>query len=92
MNIVNKNLVKDILKLRGPTNIAFVNYMKGNQVTGPHKRIESANTSKPLVLLRMDLMGLTRTKGKGGKKYIMVIVDDFSRFTFVDFFKRNLKQ
>jgi len=30
----------------------------------------------------MDLMGPTRTASLGGKKYILVIVDDFSRYTW----------
>ena len=28
-------------------------------------------------------MGLTRTKSLGGKRYIMVVVDDFTRYTWV---------
>jgi IS30 family transposase len=31
----------------------------------------------------MDLMGPTRTSSLGGKKYILVIVDDYSRYTWV---------
>ena len=31
----------------------------------------------------MDLMGQTRTKSLGGKRYIMVVVDDFTRYTWV---------
>ena len=31
----------------------------------------------------MDLMGLTRTESLGGKRYIMVMVDDFTRYTWV---------
>jgi hypothetical protein len=30
----------------------------------------------------MDLMGTTRTTSLGGKRYILVIVDDFSRYTW----------
>jgi transposase InsO family protein len=31
----------------------------------------------------MDLMGPTRTASLGGKKYILVIVDDYSQYTWV---------
>ena len=31
----------------------------------------------------MDLMGPTRTESLGGKRYIMVVVDDFTRYTWV---------
>ena len=39
-------------------------------------------TLKPLELLHMDLMGLTETGSVGGKKYIMVIVYDYSRYNW----------
>ena len=31
----------------------------------------------------MDLMGPTKTKSLGGKRYFMVVVDDFTRYTWV---------
>ena len=31
----------------------------------------------------MDLMGPTRIESLGGKRYIMVVVDDFTRYTWV---------
>jgi DNA-binding transcriptional regulator GbsR (MarR family) len=30
----------------------------------------------------MDLMGLTRITSLGGRKYILVVVDDYSQFTW----------
>ena len=33
----------------------------------------------------MDLFGLTRIIGLGGKRYGLVIIDDFSRFTWIIF-------
>ena len=33
----------------------------------------------------MDLFGPTRTTSLGGKRYVLVIVDDYSRFTWVMF-------
>ncbi|XP_070020918.1 COP1-interactive protein 1-like [Nicotiana sylvestris] len=38
-------------------------------------------TSRPLNLLHMDLCGPMRVPSRGGKRYIFVIVDDYSRFT-----------
>ena len=40
-------------------------------------------TSRPLGLLHIDLMGLARVQTLGGKKYILVVVDDFTRYTWV---------
>ena len=41
------------------------------------------STSKPLELLHMDLYGPSDIMSLGGKKYVYVIVDDFSRFTWI---------
>ena len=43
------------------------------------------STSKPLELLHMDLFGPTTYKSIGGNLYCLVIVDDFSRYTWVMF-------
>ena len=37
----------------------------------------------------MDLMGPTRTESMGGNHYIMVIVDDFSRYSWVEFLREK---
>ena len=43
----------------------------------------SVQTSRPLELLHIDLMGPARVQSLGGKKYILVVVDDFIRYTWV---------
>ncbi|GJW64691.1 retrovirus-related pol polyprotein from transposon TNT 1-94 [Tanacetum coccineum] len=45
---------------------------------------EDSNQEK-LYLLHMDLCGAMRVKSVNGKRYILVIVDDYSRFTWVKF-------
>jgi transposase InsO family protein len=42
-------------------------------------------TSRPLELLHMDIFGPVAYLCMGGNKYGLVIVDDFSRFTWVFF-------
>ena len=48
-------------------------------------------TSKPLELSHMDLMGPMRTESLGDKKYILVMVDDFSRYAWVAFLRDKSK-
>ena len=36
-------------------------------------------------------MGPMRTKSRGGKRYVLVVVDDFSRYSFVSFLKEKLE-
>nr|GEV67629.1 integrase, catalytic region, zinc finger, CCHC-type, peptidase aspartic, catalytic [Tanacetum cinerariifolium] len=48
-----------------------------------HKPKSEDNNQGKLYLLHMDLCGPMRVKSVNGNKYIMVIVDDYSRFTWV---------
>ncbi|GJV09553.1 retrovirus-related pol polyprotein from transposon TNT 1-94, partial [Tanacetum coccineum] len=55
----------------------------GKSTKKPHKpKSEDINQEK-LYLLHMDLCGPMRVASVNGKKYILVIVDDYSRFTWV---------
>ena len=52
------------------------------------KHFKSKNivsTSKPLELLHLDLFGPTRITSLGGSKYGLVVIDYFSRFTWISF-------
>ena len=53
----------------------------GKQTKASHHKVNVIATSRCLGLLHVDLMGPTRTESVGGKRFIMVIVDDFSRYT-----------
>ena len=53
----------------------------------PHKNIMM--TDRPLELLHMDLFGPIAYISIGGSKYYLVIVDDYSRFTWVFFLQEK---
>ena len=55
----------------------------GKQVKSKHPSVTEVQTSRPLELLHIDLMGPTRIQSLGGKRYILVVVDDFSKYTWV---------
>ena len=55
----------------------------GKQVKSKHPSVTEVQTSRPLELLHIDLMGPTRVQSFGGKKYILVVVDDFTKYTWV---------
>ncbi|KAJ9552638.1 hypothetical protein OSB04_016683 [Centaurea solstitialis] len=44
-------------------------------------------TEKPLQLIHMDLCGPMRVQSLNGKKYVLVMVDDYSRYTWVKFLR-----
>ena len=57
----------------------------GKQVANTHPSKTFMSTSRPLELLHMDLFGPTTYTSIGGNNYGFVIVDDFSRYTWVYF-------
>ncbi|XP_048443096.1 uncharacterized protein LOC125478705 [Pyrus x bretschneideri] len=61
----------------------------GKQTKSSHKSTNYISTSRPLELMHMDLVGPVQTESIRGKKYILVLVDDFSRFTWVAFLREK---
>jgi hypothetical protein len=62
---------------------------KMHELTHPSKTIISSK--RVLELLHRDLFGPPSHASLGGKKYCLVIVDDYSRYTWVYFFKHKYK-
>nr|GEW46235.1 ribonuclease H-like domain-containing protein [Tanacetum cinerariifolium] len=50
-----------------------------------HKSKQAFTSNQPLYLLHMNLCGLMRVESINGKQYVLVVVDDFSRYTWVFF-------
>src|ERR1044071_7844465 len=59
----------------------------GKQVRSSFKSKNQVSTSKPLELIHMDVCGPMRVQSIGGSKYILVLVDDYSRFTWTIFIR-----
>ncbi len=55
------------------------------QVACSHPTKYIMSTSRPLELVHMDLFGPTTYKNIGGNSHCLVIVDDYSRYTWVFF-------
>jgi hypothetical protein len=54
-------------------------------VAASHPPLTSVMTERPCELFHMDLVGPTRVCSAGGKWYVPVIVDDYSRHVWVFF-------
>ena len=63
---------------------------KGKMKRKTHKPKLVSSTTEPLELLHMDLCGPMGIQSYHQKKYILVIVDDYSRYTWV-FFLKSMK-
>nr|GEX57208.1 hypothetical protein [Tanacetum cinerariifolium] len=59
----------------------------GKSMKKSHKPKSEDTNQEKLYLLHMDLCGPMRTESVNGKKYILVIVNDYSRFTWVKFLR-----
>jgi hypothetical protein len=63
----------------------------GKQVGAPHPAKNILTTTRPLELLHVDIFGLMAYVSIGGNKYGFVIVDDYSRCTWLLFMKDKSK-
>ena len=83
MNHLNKLISKDLViglpKLKFENDHICEACQKGKQVKN------FVSSLKPLELLHVDLFGPSWTTSLGGNYYAIVIVDDFSRFTWTLF-------
>jgi transposase InsO family protein len=61
----------------------------GKQVGAHHPHKNIMTTDRPLELLHMDLFGPIAYISISGSKYCLVIVDDYSRFTWVFFLQEK---
>nr|GFB38968.1 hypothetical protein [Tanacetum cinerariifolium] len=59
----------------------------GKSTKKTHKPKSEDTNQEKLYLLHMDLCGPMRVESVNGKKYILVIVDDYSRFIWVKFLR-----
>lgn len=63
--------------------------VKGKQTKSSFKLISCFSVNDPFNLLHMDLFGLVRVKYRSGKRFTLVIVEEFSRVTWVLFFQKK---
>ena len=84
LSIVTKHeSVLGIPKLSRISNVVYGPCQLGKQMKAKYPSTQTSVTSKPLELLHLDLMGPTRMESLGGKRYILVVVDDFTRYTYI---------
>ena len=83
--ISQKELIKGLPKISFDNDLTCEFCQKGRRTKSSFHSKNVVSTTRPLELLHLDLFGLTRIASLGSKKYGLVIVDDFSRFTWVIF-------
>nr|GFC70010.1 retrovirus-related Pol polyprotein from transposon TNT 1-94 [Tanacetum cinerariifolium] len=84
-HLARQGLVRGHLKLKFEKDYLCSVCAMGKSTKKTHKPKSKDTNQEKLYLLHMDLCGPMRVKSVNGKKYILVIVDDYSRFTWVKF-------
>ena len=84
-NLSKDELVDGLPKIKYEKDKVCDACQMGKQVKSSFKAINKVISSRPLQLLHMDLFGPTRVASLGGMHYGFVIVDDYSRYTWVVF-------
>ncbi|KAI3685494.1 hypothetical protein L6452_34742 [Arctium lappa] len=85
--LVKNNLVRGLPSKLFSCDDHCVACLKGKQHKTSHKTKELNSISSCLQLLHMDLFGPTNVMSIGKKSYCLVIVDDYSRFTWIYFLR-----
>ncbi|GJR45079.1 retrovirus-related pol polyprotein from transposon TNT 1-94 [Tanacetum coccineum] len=82
-HLARHGLVRGLPKLKFKKDHLCSACALGKSLKKPHKPKSEDTNQEKLYLLHMDLCGPMRVASVNGKKYILVIVDDYSRFTWV---------
>jgi len=82
--LISNDLVIRLPKLKFEKDVCEA-CQKGKQTKRSFKLKNTISTSKPHELLHIDLFGPSRTMSLGGNYYALVVVDEFSRFTWTIF-------
>nr|GEW42905.1 retrovirus-related Pol polyprotein from transposon TNT 1-94 [Tanacetum cinerariifolium] len=84
-NLVKNNLVQGLPKMKFEKDHLCSACEQGKIHQKHHKSKTAIASNKPLYLLHMDLCGSMRVESINRKQYVLVVVDDYSRYTWVFF-------
>jgi transposase InsO family protein len=71
--------------LKFESDLVCASYHRGKMIATSHSPVNTMMTEHPGQLLHMDTVGSSRVHSMGGKWYVLVIVDDYSHYSWVFF-------
>jgi hypothetical protein len=71
--------------LKFESDLVCAPYRRGKMIATSHSPVNTMMTEHPGQLLHMDTVGSSRVRSMGGKWYVLVIVDDYSHYSWVFF-------
>ncbi|GJW60484.1 retrovirus-related pol polyprotein from transposon TNT 1-94 [Tanacetum coccineum] len=88
INLLSKNnIVKGLPKLKFVKDHLCTSCELGKEKRKSFHTKTTPSSKRQLQLLHMDLCGPMRVESINGKKYVLVIVDDYSRYTWTHFLR-----
>ena len=87
--LIRTEVVRGVPTLENLTDNVCEACCKGKQIKVQNKQVSQINSKRVFELIHMDLMGPITRNSIAGKRYIFVLVDDFSRFTLVRFLRHK---
>ncbi|WVZ48590.1 hypothetical protein U9M48_000011 [Paspalum notatum var. saurae] len=85
VRLSSMGLIRGLPKLRAEKDLVCHPCRHGKMVAASHIPVSQVMTSYPVELLHMDTVGPALVASVSGKWYVLVVVDDFSRFSWVFF-------
>jgi hypothetical protein len=77
--------------LKFETNLVCAPCHYGKMIIESHSPVNTVMIEQPGQLLHMDTVDASRVRSMGGKWYVLVIIDDYSRYSFVFFLESKDK-
>nr|GEY49885.1 Gag-Pol polyprotein [Tanacetum cinerariifolium] len=82
-NLVKNNLVQSLPKMKFEKDHLYSACEQGKIHQKHHKSKTAFVSNKPLYLLHIDLCGSMHVESVNGKRYVLVVVDDYSWYTWI---------
>ncbi|GJX49690.1 retrovirus-related pol polyprotein from transposon TNT 1-94 [Tanacetum coccineum] len=86
-DLAKNNIVTSLPKFKYHKEHLYPSYEQGKSKTASHPPKPVPNSKQRLHLLHMDLCGPMRIASINEKRYVLVIMDDYSRYTWVHFLR-----
>jgi hypothetical protein len=78
-------LLRGLLLLKFESDLVYAPCRNGKMIAASHFLVNTVMTEQPRQLLHMDTVGPSQVCSMEGKWYVLVIVDDYSRYSWVFF-------
>jgi hypothetical protein len=84
-------LLRGLTFLMFESNLGYALCCHGKMINASHSPVNTVMREQPGQLLLMDIVGPSQVHSMGGKCYVLVIVDDYCRYSWVFFLESKVE-